>query len=163
LGDAAKLTWANVDLDRKTIRFTPQKTQKRGRAIEVPLAPELEEFLLKWPGTNERPNAPLLPTLSPLRTGGCNGLSARFRKLMAESGVEGHEHEPRLQGKGRKFHELTFHSLRHTCVSAMANNGVAREVRMKIAGHTSDAHERYTHLELDLMRQALSALPRLLE
>lgn len=163
LGDAARLTWASVDFERKSVRFTPQKTGRRGQPVEVPLAPELEEFLLVWPGANDRPNAPLLPTLSKLRTGGCNGLSARFRKLMAGAGVEGHEHQPRTKGKGRKFHELTFHSLRHTCVSAMANNGVAREVRMKITGHTSDAHERYTHLEFDLMRQALSTLPRLLE
>ena len=43
----------------------------------------------------------------------------------------------------------------------MANAGISKEVRMKLAGHTSNAHERYTHLEVVTLRSALDNFPTL--
>ena len=77
------------------------------------------------------------PSLFGLRTGGCNGLSARFRKLMTLAGVDKGEDDRKIKGKGRRFFQLGFHSLRHTFISLMANLGVRRELRMKLAGHTT--------------------------
>jgi hypothetical protein len=55
--------------------------------------------------------------------------------------------------------EETFHSLRHTYVSFMANKGVSKEIRKKLACHTTDAHDRYTHFELGAIRGALKDFP----
>lgn len=60
----------------------------------------------------------------------------------------------------RPFSKLTFHSLRHSFNSALANAGVAQEVRMKLTGHTSaDMNAKYTHHELDLLKAAIGKLP----
>jgi site-specific recombinase XerD len=47
-------------------------------------------------------------------------------------------------GKGRKQSSLSFHSLRHSFVSALANAGVAPDLRQKLAGHSElKSHARY--------------------
>jgi integrase len=56
--------------------------------------------------------------------------------------------------------EPLFHSLRHSFNSALANAGVAEEVRMKLTGHSSKAmNERYTHLQVDSLKKAMSSMP----
>jgi site-specific recombinase XerD len=58
-------------------------------------------------------------------------------------------------GAGRSQSSLSFHSLRHSFNSAMANAGVALEVRQKLTGHASAAmNEIYTHHELESLRAA---------
>ena len=62
-----------------------------------------------------------------------------------------------VQGKGtRNFTRRTFHSLRHSFNSALANAGVAEEVRMKLTGHSSkDMNSRYTHLQVEALKTML--------
>jgi integrase len=61
---------------------------------------------------------------------------------------------------GRKLAALSFHCLRHTFNSIMANEGVASEVRQKLTGHASEeVHRRYTHHELRTLRKAVDVLP----
>jgi len=64
-------------------------------------------------------------------------------------------------GKGiRNFTNRTFHSLRHSFNSALANAGVTEEVRMKLSGHSSKAmNTRYTHLEVGTLKRAMTSLP----
>ena len=66
-----------------------------------------------------------------------------------------------VAGKGtRKFSKRTFHSLRHSFNSALANAGVAEEIRMKLTGHSSKAmNERYTHLQVATLKTAVNTLP----
>jgi integrase len=163
LGDAARLRWSNVDLERATLRVKPQK-RKRGttpQALENILLPDLQDYLNALPKPTEA-DAPVFPTLCLGKIGGNHGLSHRFLSLMEKAGVSGATHAKEKPGKGRNFKELTFHSLRHSYISWMANEGVSKEVRKKLAGHTSNCHDRYTHLELDHLRKQLSTFPRLL-
>ncbi len=61
---------------------------------------------------------------------------------------------------GRAMSNLSFHSLRHSFNSAMANAGVTEEVRMKLAGHsTREVHAKYTHHEPAPLRAAIAAIP----
>ncbi len=61
---------------------------------------------------------------------------------------------------GRTTRTLSFHSLRHSFSSAMANAGVAEELRMKLVGHSNrEVHAKYTHHELKASQQAISTLP----
>ena len=66
-----------------------------------------------------------------------------------------------VQGKGiRKFSKRSFHSLRHSFNSALANAGVPEDVRMKLTGHSSKAmNEVYTHLQVDTLKHAVTSLP----
>jgi len=163
IGDAAKMTWENVDLEKKVIRYFPQKAQKgkTRKAIETVVLPDLEEYLLNWRGGSDKPKAPLFPALHAKRVSGAGGLSTAFEKVMRAAGVEGEPDTRNIRGKGRRFNNLSFHSLRHTFISIMANAGVSKEIRMKLAGHSSNVHERYTHLEVETYRNALAAFPRL--
>jgi integrase len=61
--------------------------------------------------------------------------------------------------KGRANTTKSFHSLRHSFNSALANAGVARELRQVQTGHASERmNEIYTHRELEPMREAIEAI-----
>ena len=165
LGDAAKLTWENINAERRSLVFFPQKTSHgpKRRAEEYPLHPDVETYISELK-TEDNPKAPLFPSLNEMRLSGAGGLSLRFRKIMHKAGIftEG-EDEKRKKGKGRRFFELGFHSLRHTAISEQANQGVSKEIRMKLSGHKSDVHERYTHHELEALRKELGKVPSFFE
>jgi integrase len=69
-----------------------------------------------------------------------------------------------VQGGGsRKISRRTFHALRHSFTSALANADVAPELRMKLTGHSSEAiHRGYTHHEIAILRHAVDKLPSLM-
>ena len=63
---------------------------------------------------------------------------------------------------GRNVSRLSFHSLRHSFNSAMANADVPLEIRQKLTGHASqDMNKHYTHLELETVRRAVESISRL--
>jgi integrase len=63
-------------------------------------------------------------------------------------------------GEERKRSSLSFQSLRHSFVSALANAGVAPDLRQKLAGHSDlKSHARYSHHEIDAMRSAVATVP----
>lgn len=162
--DAAHLTWANINAERRSLCLIPQKTKgkSKGKAEEYPLHPDVAEYLngLK---ASDNPNAPLFPILSTRQVSGDHGLSLTFRRLMAKAGIYAEEEsQERSKGKGRRFFSLGFHSLRHTAISEQANQGVSKEVRMKLSGHKSDVHEGYTHHKLEALRVEIEKVPSFL-
>jgi len=155
LGDVCKLTWNDVDLNRGTISYQQTKT---GASIEFPIHPDLETRLLDIAGDN--PRGALCPTLAGRITGGEGGLSAQFGKLLGEAGLD--QRKVAVNAK-RSVARLSFHSLRHSFASALANSGISSDIRKKLVGHSSDAiHSRYTHLELSPLKTAIGTLPSLL-
>jgi integrase len=66
-----------------------------------------------------------------------------------------------VQGKGiRKFSKRSFHSLRHSFNSALANAGVPEEVRMKLTGHATPVmNSQYTHLQAKTLKDAVAKMP----
>jgi integrase len=165
LGDAAALTWENVDIEKNVVRFFPQKTSRgeKRKAEEYPLHADVIDYLTSLKAL-DNPKAPLFPSLRHRPTGGAHGLSREFSTLMSRAGIvaEGASEEKK-KGKGRRFFELGFHSLRHTAISEQANHGVAKEVRMKLSGHRSNIHERYTHHEIESLRAELDRVPSFLK
>ena len=160
IGDAARLTWSSIDLHKHCLNYFPQKAHrgKQKRVLQVPLHSTLEKYLLDLPASDD-PKGFVFPKLSQKIVSGAGGLSLSFRKIMRSAGVAGDEVVDKKEGKGRRFYSLGFHSLRHTFVSLLANQNVSREVRMKLAGHTSDAHDRYTHHELEALRKSVDCIP----
>jgi integrase len=157
LTDVTNLTWENVDLAGGVITYEQRKT---GKPVTSPIHPDLEAHLSKLAGDN--PRACLCPTLQKRSVGGRFGLSQTFTRIMRDAGIDRHQ----VKGKGKKgrtFSKLSFHSLRHTFTSTLANAGIPVEVRQKLTGHSDPAtHQKYTHLELQPLRQAIATLPSVL-
>jgi len=118
LSDVANMQWSAIDWQNKTLKFTPRKTKK---PLTIPLHPKLERELRKNPGIGK---APMFPSLAEKDTGGRFGLSGRFAAIMEKAGIEG---KHTAASGGRILSSLSFHSLRHSFASAMANAGVAPE------------------------------------
>ena len=163
--DLAKLKWSDVDLVEKTISFTQKKGEGRGNKadVRIPIHPTLEEYLLSLPGADDV-NSPLFPELYNKPGTGRSGLSMTFKRIMEKAGIDAGVLRERKGQKGRSLSALSFHSLRHSFNSAMANAGVPQELRQKLTGHASaDMNTIYTHHELETIRKAVSAIPRLPE
>lgn len=157
LKDAASLTWDAFELDVGTITFRAGKTDSKIVAV-------LHADLLKWLKTQPRGigKAPVFPDLHGKETKGTYGLSEPFGKLVRDAGIVVKLGRAKT-GKGRQHVSKSYHSLRHTFISRLANLGISRDVRKAIAGHSTDAaHDRYTHLEIEAQRQALAKIPSVL-
>jgi integrase len=91
-----------------------------------------------------------------------SSLSKEFIRIMKRAGIEAGLGRARAGAKGRSFSLRSFHSLRHSFNSALANAGVLGELRRKLTGHASEEMNAiYTHHELETIRQAVTAIPRL--
>lgn len=158
LGDCTSLTWDCVDLEKQQLRFRPQKTRNKKRDLILPIHPDLEKHLMDLP---EQKGQPLCPDLSKAKIGGRSGLSRQFQGIMKKAKIEGHSIQAGGE-EGRVFNKLSFHSLRHTYVSQLANAGIAPDVRQLLSGHADDkSHAVYTHTKLDTLRKAIETLPRI--
>jgi integrase len=157
LQDVTNLTWDAVDLPGKLINY---RARKNGKRVAVPIHRELESYLLELPAPDSG-KAFVFPKLAGRRTGGRSGLSMTFSRIMARAHIApGIVHARKKDGQGRTVRTLTFHSLRHSFNSALANAGIAQEVRQKLTGHESpEMNKRYTHHELAPLRAAISAIP----
>ena len=158
LRDVANMRWTSVDLSAKAIRFTPRKTARSGKEIVIPMHPDLEAHLLNIAG-QDNPNAFLFPSLAERKTGGDRGLSTAFAGIMEKAGIKVGAARPR-NSKGRAISRLSFHSFRHGFNSAMANQGIAQEIRQLLTGHASaEMNKNYTHHELEPLRAAVKVIP----
>ena len=157
LQDVANITWNAIDLPARLITY---REKKGGKLVTVPMHPELESHLLELSAPHSG-KAFLFPKVAGKNTGGRSGLSMTFARIMARAGVAGEILRAASEGgKGRTVRSLTFHSLRHSFNSAMANAGVSQEVRMKLTGHLSaEMNKGYTHHELEPLRAAVAVIP----
>jgi integrase len=156
VSDLSNLKWASVDFERTTLAFGQRKTK---RFIEIPLHPELESWLRAY--HTKQKGEFVFASLAGKVVGGRNGLSGRFRALIQKAGIEVTITE-KTGKKGRNRSSLSFHSLRHSFNSAMANAGVSQELRQRLTGHASKAvNDRYTHTELETLRKAVGTVPSL--
>jgi integrase len=156
--DAANLTYAEIDFERQVIRLRPKKERRDrvAKKTETVILPELRE----WLEANRRdPVQPLFPSFHGRYTGGQNGLSLAFRELLKKAGVKFVNLAE--SGSLRRFYDLGFHALRHSCVTHAANAGVPEEIRREHVGHASDVHRTYTHREVAVKQRAFADMPRL--
>jgi integrase len=155
LGDVICLRWETVDLENRLLRVATKKTGKR---VVLPIHGDLEIWLSQRPRGIGK--APVFPSLACQPLNGGSGLSAQFRAIVSKAGIVGRV--VTRQGKGRSTNSKTFHGLRHSFISQLANAGVAPEIRQKLAGHASaEVHRLYTHHEIETLRSAISRLPSL--
>lgn len=159
LSDIVNLTWQNLDLQNETVQFVTAKT---GRAMDIPIAAPLLNYLLTLPA-GDKPKAPVFPQLSELKQ---QTLSRQFADILRDAGLLSGQakapHRAKKDGRDRKrqTNEISFHCLRHTATSLLKNAGVGEAIAMDIIGHQSAAISRtYTHIESEAKRRALDKLP----
>ena len=159
LQDLANLQWRNVDLATKLVRFRQRKT---GQEITIPLHLSLERYFLTLSAPDDE-KAFVFPALANRDEGGRNGLSKQFGRILVDAKIDNATiRERRQDSKGRTVKSLTFHSLRHSFTSELANAGVPAELRQQLTGHSDDAtHEIYVHHDLERLRAAVAKLPKM--
>jgi integrase len=155
LSDCCRVEWQDLDLAKGVLSYTQAKT---GQKLAVPLHADLLAHLEALAGTDKAPTF-VLPKMATETSGGRHGLSEGFKRLMRRAGLD----LQTVKGKGvRNISRRTFHALRHSFTSALANANVAPELRMRLTGHKSEAiHAGYTHHDLENLRAAVGKLPSL--
>lgn len=158
LNDAASLIWKDIDLHEGTITLVPQKTDRHRTKLTIPLHPELAEFFLSHPSSENETDS-VFPSLANKSTGGRSGLSDCFAGIMEKAKIKRTALRSIGKGAARTMYDLSFHSFRHTANSLMAKAGVSQELRRKITGHTTDRmNDIYTHTEIDTLRKAVGLI-----
>lgn len=144
LGDVIRLNRSHVEGTRLVIR--PEKTKRTRKTLSVPLTPPC----LRWIGDRQ---GDFFPKLKGTKTG---TLSTRFVRIMERAGV------PReITEAGDIVKRRSFHSLRHSFASWLAEADIHADVRQKLTGHQSaGVHARYTHHD-EALERAVAALPEL--
>lgn len=152
LTDCVMMKWENIQPENNRLEYEQKKT---GKKVAVPLHLNLVEHLnfISAFGTKGF----LCPKLASKVTGGRRGLSEGFKRIVVKAGID----PMTVKGKGiRNFTKRSFHSLRHSFNSVLANAGVAEEVRRKLTGHSSPMmNAKYTHLEMDTLKGAMDTFP----
>lgn len=152
LGDCTRLRWDQIDLSAGTLTLAQEKT---GRGLTIPLNPRLLEHLESRAGVDRAENF-VCPGLAMREVSGRSGLSIEFVEIMRKAGVD--SRTERAKG-GRAFSRRSFHSLRHTFNTFLAEHGIPQEIRMLLTGHRSArVNDRYTKLGVEKLREAVNKL-----
>lgn len=158
LTDIASLTWTEVDLVKRMILLQQRKGAAR---VAIPIHQDLFDYLVGL-DTPDDPTIPIFPSLHDQAGSGRNGLSESFKRIMVKAGITVTKRLEAAGDSGRGRNDLSFHSLRHSFNSAMANAGIAQEVRQKLTGHRdADTNKLYTHLDFPALQAAIEAVPSL--
>ncbi len=142
LGDVIRLRREHLQGSRLVIR--PEKTKRTRKTLSVPLTPPC----LRWIGDRQ---GDLFPSLTGRKTG---TLSTQFRRIMERAGVA-----REIVEAGDVVKRRSFHSLRHSFASWLAEADVHADVRQRLTGHSSaGVHARYTHHD-EALDRAVESLP----
>lgn len=139
LGDAALLKWANIDRVTGVMSVISRKTDTETRtAIHPTLAMIIDDETKNRTGY-------VIPKIAKLYASGKSGrvkLSNELGALFKSVGIETQFVE---EGK-RARSDCGFHSLRHTFVTLLRNNGARLQTAKELAGHNTERMtEHYTH------------------
>lgn len=142
IGDIVKLTPKHIEDGQIVIR--PAKTKRQRKTVRIPLS----QPVMDWMAGKEQ----FFPTLSTAKKG---TLSTWFARLMDSV-------KEQVPKKGKNGGTRSFHSLRHSFTSWLADADIQADVRQKLTGHSSAGiHAGYTHHDKALL-DAISKLPELI-
>lgn len=141
VAELAQLRWGDIDEGRGLVTIGGRESfrTKNGRRRVLPLTDAARDVLLQ--ASNPSPHVITSSSgdaVSPLY------LSRRFKDACRLAGLPDH---------------LSFHCLRHTACSRMANSGASLEAVRRVMGHSSvRVTERYIHTTPADLKNALEAL-----
>jgi site-specific recombinase XerD len=158
--DCTSLTWGAFDFESKLINYQQRKIRKGKMAyLSIPMHESLYDWLLELRLSKApKSDTPVMPSFYGKKAGGKSGPSTKFIGILIKSGID-----PEYETKGvKKVPKKCFHSFRHTLSTLLQHNGVAKEARMSLVGHSSSAvHSKYSHAQEEVMRKAIATLPSL--
>lgn len=145
MGDIIKLSAKHIDGTRIVIK--PSKTAaKTGKVITVPLTPPCIGWIADRKGD-------FFPKI---KAQGKGNISNQFEAIRLRAGVA-----KEIEIPGDMKASRSFHSLRHTFASWLAEADIHADVRQKLTGHSSSKiHQRYTHHD-EALDRAVGTLPKL--
>ena len=165
LSDVASLTWENIDLSARELRFIAKKT---GKTIILPLDGPLAAHVEALPAADS-PRTPLHPRAFSIveKQGKTGHLSNQFADLLAQAGLRKKQPHRKTndkeQGRRRRNEGLSFHSLRHTAVTLLKEAGIPQAVVMELVGHDNEEmSQHYTRVGRTALEGAARAFPDLL-
>lgn len=131
-GELLALGWKDIAADRGSLNVRQAKSRAGVRTVPIPAFAALAlDAVPRRPGR-----------IWPYRP---EYVTRHFHRLTDQAGL------PRM----------TFHSLRHTAATLMAEQGVSEEVRRWILGHSAvEMTRHYSHESAALMRDAVERLGR---
>lgn len=154
LHDACCLQWESVNLNRNIISIIPHKTERSGKAIVIPIHPELRGLLSETP--LEKRQGDVLPEAADQYRKDKSSLCKRIREHFENCEIQTQERN----GKGRAVTTVGFHSMRHSFVSLSAAAGVPLPVIQALVGHSNPQIQRlYLHIGETQARDAVNSLP----
>ena len=147
-GDLLRLNSENIV--GTTIKLQPSKTSaSTGAVLTIPLSPPC----LAW---MEGRKGELFPTIKLMKA---TTVCGAFSRIMKDAGIS--KTVVLVAGDNPVTATKSFHSLRHSFASFLAEADVHADVRQKLTGHTSGkVHAIYTHHDESLAR-AVATLPAL--
>ena len=161
--DCANLKWSEIDFEKNVIDLEPSKTKRFKTRVIIPLHWKLKKILMcirtnhdkVMSGTQVYPECKSEKYATFVLPDRCGSLDNR---KYPEGDCSFNEIIRRAKIVAGAEDDLSFHCLRHTFVSRLAEAGVAEEVRMRLAGHTSEqTHQVYTHDDVSA-RKAIDKL-----
>ena len=165
LSDVASLTWENVDLPARELRFIAKKT---GKTIILPLDGPLAAHSETLPAADSA-RTPLHPRAFSIveKQGKTGHLSNQFTDLLAQAGLRKKQPHRKTndkeQGRRRRNEGLSFHCLRHTAVTRLKEAGIPQAVVMELVGHENEEmSQHYTRVGRTALEGAARAFPDLL-
>ena len=134
--DCLRLTWNNIDFEKKMIHITPVKTERTGIEARIPLHPKLLEHFSKMEHSNQ---GFILPKLNEQ---GITKIKYTISEVFKKAGIS-----TNAKDKSGKLKITTgFHALRHYFISQCVKNGIPISVVQKMVAHSSaDMSLAYTH------------------
>ena len=154
IGDLAILRWSQTDLEKGEIRLEPGKLKRRKKKMLIIMAQPLRDWMLAELNPGDDANALLFPEFERVVDHQASGwLSNGFRKHVMTPARVG------LPIKGQRVNPKSFHSLRHTLPSLLAETGVSQQTIADIVGHDSMAMSwHYTHVSRDEIERAVGSI-----
>lgn len=138
LGDIAKLTWEQIDLENGRLQMTTQKSKLR---MNKPIIAPLEKVLLRRKEVSVSKYVFPIAAMRHSQGGDKSSkLSLEFTDFLEEHGFI--EKRQELKGDRRELAEKSFHSLRATAVTVLRLAGVPADLCRFIVGHHSEEIEK---------------------
>lgn len=139
LTDVLELTPEAADWKTRELRVSPLKTRRHGIEVRIPMHAEVEAVFRRRKGPGR---------LFPGAEVECRSHRRQpFAELLKVAGI--------VAKPGEK---LTFHCLRHTFATRLAEAGVPEDVRMQLCGHTVVETARIYNHDTSQARLAVLAL-----
>jgi integrase len=152
LSDIATLEWGNILPNVIELR-----TAKTGKNLLIPITPPLASHIASLDRSGEFIHPTLARLSVPTRSG-------QFAGILTKAGLRRAMPHTKSHGNGRAakraINEISFHSLRHTTVTMLAEAGVSAALVMEIVGHSTVAmSQHYTHIGGDVLAAGMNKLP----